>query len=50
MRVKEERRNLAEAVLIRESMRKKGVGEAKAEEIIRKFRDGCVYITDEKLT
>jgi len=50
MRVKEERRNLAKAVLITENMRKKDIGEAKAEEIIRKFRDGCVYITDEKLT
>ena len=38
MRVKEERRNLAKAVLITESIRKKGVGEAKAEEVIRKFR------------
>ena len=50
MRVKEERRNLAKAVLITESIRKKGVGEAKAEEIIRKFRDGRIYITDKKLT
>ena len=50
MRVKEEKRNLAKAVLITENMRKKDIGEAKAEEIIRKFRDGCVYITDEKPT
>ena len=50
MRVKEERRNLAKAVLITESIRKKGIGEAKAEEIIRKFRDGHIYITDKKLT
>ena len=33
MRVKEERRNLAKAILITESIGKKGVGEAKAEEI-----------------
>ena len=50
MRVKEERRNLAKAILITESIRKKGAGEAKAEEIIRKFRDGCIYTADEKLT
>ena len=37
MRVKEERRNLAKAVLITEGVRKKGVGEAKAEQIVRKF-------------
>ena len=48
--MKEKRRNLAKASLITESIRKKGVGEAKAEEIIRKFRDGRVYITDKKLT
>ena len=50
MRVKEERRNLAKAALITESIRKKGVSEAKAEEIIRKVRDGRIYITDKKLT
>ena len=50
MRVKEERRNLAKAVLITESIRKKSVGEAKAEEIIRRFRDGHIYVTDKKLT
>jgi len=50
MRVKEERRNLAKAILITESIRKKGVGEAEAEEIIRKFGDGCIYTTDKKLT
>ena len=50
MRVKEERKNLAKVVLITESIRKKRVGEAKAEEIIRKFRDGHIYITDKKLT
>ena len=33
------RGNLAEAVLLTESIRKKGVGEARAEEIIRKLRD-----------
>jgi len=35
----EERKNLARAVLINEKIRKKSKGEAKAEEIIRKFRD-----------
>ena len=50
MRVKEERRNLAKAALITESIRKKSVGEAKAEEMIGRFRDGHIYITDEKLT
>ena len=50
MRVKEERRNLAKAVLITENMRKKDIGEAKAEEIIRKFRDGRIYTADKKLT
>ena len=50
MRVKEERKNVAKAVLITESIRKKRVGEAKAEEIIRKFRDGQIYIADKKLT
>ena len=34
-----DRKNLAKAVLITERIRKKSVGEAKAEEIIRKFRD-----------
>lgn len=39
-RVMEEgRRNLAKAVLITERVRKKSAGEAKAEEIIRRFRD-----------
>jgi len=33
--LKEKRRNLEKAVLITESIRKKGVGEAKAEEINR---------------
>ena len=37
--MEERRRNLAKAVLINERMRRKGMGEAKAEEIIRKFRD-----------
>ena len=40
MRVKEERRNLAKAILITESIRKRSAGEAKAEEMIRRFRDG----------
>ena len=48
--LKEKRRNLAKASLITESIRKKGVGEAKAEEIIRKFRDGHIYVADKKLT
>ena len=37
--MEEERRNLAKAVLITERIRKKSVGEAKAEEIIRRFRN-----------
>jgi len=37
--MEEERRNLAKAVLITERIRKRSVGEAKAEEIIRRFRD-----------
>jgi len=37
--MEEERKNLAKAVLITERIRKKSAGEAKAEEIIRKFRD-----------
>jgi len=41
---------LVKAVLITESIRKEGVGEAKAEEIIRKFRDGRIYTADKKLT
>ena len=48
--LKEKRRNLEKAVLITESIRKKGVGEAKAEEINRKFRDGRIYIPDNKFT
>jgi len=40
-RIEEERRrNLAKAVLINEKLRRKSKGEAKAEEIIRKFREG----------
>jgi hypothetical protein len=40
-RIEEERRrNLAKAVLINEKLRKRSKGEAKAEEIIRKFREG----------
>jgi|Deesub1362B_J571_1020462.scaffolds.fasta_scaffold14410_2 Arc/MetJ-type ribon-helix-helix transcriptional regulator len=35
----EKSRNLAKAVLINEKVRKKSKGEAKAEEIIRRFRD-----------
>jgi len=35
----EKRKNLARAVLINEKIRKKSKGEAKAEEIIRKYRD-----------
>jgi len=50
MRVKGERRNLAKASLITENIRKKRVGEAKAEEIIRRFRDGHIYVTDNKFT
>ena len=50
MRVKKERRNLAKAILITENIRKKRVGEAKAEEMIRRFRDGHVYVIDKKLT
>jgi len=41
---------LAKAVLITESIRKKSVGEAKAEEIIRRFRDSRIYTADKKLT
>ena len=41
---------MVKAVLITESIRKEGVGEAKAEEIIRKFRDGHIYVADKKLT
>ena len=48
--MKEKRRNLAKASLITESIRKKRVGEAKAEEINRKFRDGRIYIPDNKFT
>jgi len=32
-------KNLAKTVLINEQLRRKSVGEVKAEEIIRKFRD-----------
>jgi polyribonucleotide nucleotidyltransferase len=40
-RIEEERRrNLAKAVLINEKLRRRSKGEAKAEEIIRKFREG----------
>lgn len=35
----EKRKNLAKAVLINEKLRRKSRGEAKAEEIIRKFRE-----------
>jgi Arc/MetJ-type ribon-helix-helix transcriptional regulator len=35
----EKRKNLAKAVLINEKLRKKSRGEAKAEDIVRKFRD-----------
>jgi len=38
-RVMEERKNLAKAVLITERIRKKSTGEAKAEDIVRRFRD-----------
>ena len=48
--LKEKRRNLAKASLITESIRKKGVGEAKAEEIIRKFRNSRMYTADKKHT
>ena len=48
--LKEKRRNLEKAVLITESIRKKGVGEAKAEEIIRKFRNSRMYTADKKHT
>jgi fructose-bisphosphate aldolase class 1 len=34
-----QRKNLAKAVLINERLRKRGKGELKAEEIIRRFRD-----------
>ncbi|KYH36578.1 MAG: hypothetical protein AYL29_012520 [Candidatus Bathyarchaeota archaeon B24] len=37
--MEERRRNLAKAVLINERIRRKSVGEARAEEIIRRFRD-----------
>jgi len=37
--MEEERKNLAKAVLITERVRKKSAGEAKAEEIVRRFRD-----------
>ncbi|MBO3832771.1 MAG: hypothetical protein FGF51_05215 [Candidatus Brockarchaeota archaeon] len=40
MKIEEEnRRNIAKAVLINEKLRRKSRGEAKAEEIIRKFRE-----------
>ena len=35
----EKRKNLAKAVLINEKLKRKSKGEAKAEEIIRKFRE-----------
>ena len=38
-KVEEERRNLAKAVLINEKLKRKSRGEAKAEEIIRRFRE-----------
>ena len=38
-KVEGERRNLAKAVLINERLRRTSRGEAKAEEIIRKFRE-----------
>jgi len=38
--MEEGKRNLAKAVLINEKMRRKSSGEARSEEIIRKFRDG----------
>ena len=34
-----DRENLAKAVLITERIRKRNAGEAKAEEIVRRFRD-----------
>jgi len=37
--MEEERKNLVKAVLITERIRKKSAGEAKAEEIVRRFRD-----------
>jgi len=37
--MEEERKNLAKAVLITERVRKKSAGEARAEEIVRRFRD-----------
>ena len=37
--MEEERKNLAKAALITERIRKKNAGEAKAEEIVRRFRD-----------
>jgi len=37
--MEEERKNLAKAVLITERIRKKSAGEARAEEIVRRFRD-----------
>jgi len=37
--MEERRRNLAKAVLINERIRRKSVGEARAEEMIRRFRD-----------
>lgn len=37
--MEERRKNLAKAVLINERLRRKSMGEARAEEIIRKFRD-----------
>jgi len=39
--MEEERRNLAKAVLITERIRKRSVGEDKAEGIVRRFRDEC---------
>ena len=37
--MEERRKNLAKAVLITERVRKRGRGEAKAEEVVRRFRD-----------
>jgi len=37
--MEERRKNLAKAVLITESVRKRSKGEAKAEEVVRRFRD-----------
>ena len=48
--MEEERRNLAKAVLITECIRKKSAGEAKAKEIIRKFRNSRMYTADKKHT